>query len=64
MEAGGLILIAVMVSVVLVLVTGLVMMARGGEANKKYSTKLMVLRVGLQALALAVVGVLFLVAGK
>lgn len=39
-------------SVLLVLFLGLFAMAKGGEFNKKYSNKLMQLRVILQAVAL------------
>ena len=38
----------------IILVMGIVAMARGGDFNKKYSTKLMSLRVGLQALVFLV----------
>ncbi len=44
-----------------VLVTGVALMMKGGAANKKYSNKLMVARVGLQGLTLLVIGVLFFI---
>ncbi len=44
----------------LVLVAGILLMARGGEANRKYGNKLMVLRVVLQALTLAAFALLIL----
>jgi hypothetical protein len=56
---GDIILIIVMVLVALVLVTGIVVMARGGEANRKYANKLMALRVIMQGAALALLGLLF-----
>ncbi len=53
-------LMVALLAVVVVMVMGIFLMMRGGEANKKYSQKLMVLRVSLQAVALVVLGVLFL----
>ncbi len=50
-------------AVVAALAAGIVAMVRGGEFNKKYSNKLMRLRVGLQALAL-VLFALFMLAVK
>jgi hypothetical protein len=41
-----------MVGVLAVLITGIVVMGRGGETNKKYGNKLMQARVYLQGLAL------------
>lgn len=43
-----------------VLFTGIFFMARGGEVNEKYSNKLMVARVTLQALAIGILGIMFL----
>lgn len=37
----------------LVLIAGIGLMARGGEANRKYGNKMMALRVVMQALTLA-----------
>lgn len=59
MLAGNVLLIGLMLATALVLVTGIVLMARGGEANRRYGNKLMVARVGLQACALLVLGALF-----
>ena len=59
MDIGNFILIAVMISVVVVLMVGIGFMAKGGDANRKYGNKMMVLRVSLQGLALCVLGVLF-----
>lgn len=64
MAFGNIMLIVVMLAVAGVLVTGVVVMARGGEANRKYGNKLMAWRVGLQGLALAVLGILFLLSDK
>ncbi len=50
-------------AVLAALVAGIVAMVRGGEFNKKYSNKLMRLRIGLQALAL-VLFALFMLAVK
>jgi preprotein translocase subunit SecG len=41
-----------MMAVVAVLVTGLVLMSKGGEANKKYGNRLMQARVMLQGVAI------------
>lgn len=56
MQIANIVLIVLMIAVALVLVVGIVMMARGGEANRKYGNKMMVLRVALQGLALTVLG--------
>ena len=64
MEIGNIILLAVMLAVVLVLMAGILLMARGGEVNQKYGNKLMVMRVSLQGLALLVLGVLFFMKGS
>ena len=56
-----LLVIGLMMSVVGVLVAGVIIMAKGGETNRKYGNKMMVWRVGLQALTLAVVVLLLLV---
>ncbi len=51
-----LILIAVALALVVAsLLMGLVVMARGGEVAKKYSNKLMQLRVVLQAIAILII---------
>lgn len=56
---GGTILIIAMLAVVVVLVIGIFLMATGGEKNRKYGNKLMGLRVTLQAIALAILALLF-----
>ncbi|HUC61133.1 MAG TPA: twin transmembrane helix small protein [Alphaproteobacteria bacterium] len=50
----------VMALVVITLITGVVSMFKGGAFNKKYSNKLMRLRVALQALALALFAIFML----
>jgi hypothetical protein len=52
---GVVLLLALMLATVVVLVTGIVLMARGGEANRKYGNKMMVARVAFQGAALLVV---------
>ncbi|ANK79511.1 twin transmembrane helix small protein [Minwuia thermotolerans] len=49
--------------VLAVLFTGIVSMVRGGEFNRKYGNKLMRLRVGAQMLAIAMLGLAFLLDG-
>ena len=43
----------------LVLIIGLVVMAVGGKLNRKFSTKLMSLRVAFQALAIAMLAIAY-----
>ncbi|HMA51880.1 MAG TPA: HIG1 domain-containing protein [Magnetospirillaceae bacterium] len=45
-------------AVLIVLLTGVAVFVRGGETNKKWSTKLMSLRVATQAVALVTVALL------
>jgi hypothetical protein len=60
MVAGVALLIFLMLATVVVLVAGIVLMAKGGEANAKYGNKLMVARVAFQGAALLVVCALLL----
>lgn len=60
---GNIILIIVMVAALIALVVGVVLMAMGGKMNAKYSNKLMVWRVALQAGALAILAALFFAKG-
>ncbi len=61
MHTGALIvLLALMGATAVVLVIGIALMARGGEANRKYGNKLMVMRVIFQALALATLAAILL----
>ncbi len=55
------ILVGALVAVVAVLLAGVFAMARGGEFNKKYGNKLMRARVVLQALAVLIIAVVWLV---
>jgi len=65
MSAGGtVLLLGLMAATLIVLVIGIILMARGGEVNRKYSNKLMSLRVVLQGCALAVVALLLYVTKK
>ena len=52
-----------LLAVVIVLTAGLILMSRGGEANKKYSNRLMQARVFLQGLAILFF-VLAIIAGR
>ncbi len=61
---GAVLLIGLMLATVVALVIGISLMARGGEANRKYGNKLMVARVTLQGLALALVAVLLMIKQK
>jgi hypothetical protein len=45
-------------AVLIVLLTGVAVFVRGGETNRKWSTKLMSLRVATQAVALVTVALL------
>ena len=60
MIAGVVLLIALMLATVVVLVAGIVLMAKGGEANAKYGNKLMVARVAFQGAALVAVAALLM----
>jgi len=60
---SGLVLAAV-VAVGLILVTGIVAMMRGGEFNRKYGNKLMRARIALQALAVVLVLVAWWIGSK
>ncbi len=52
-------LLLFMTGALAVLVAGVVVMAVGGETDRKYSNRLMVLRVTLQAMAVLLLGMLF-----
>lgn len=54
------ILVVLMGVTTVVLIIGILMMARGGEANRKHSNKLMVMRVAFQALALGAFALILL----
>jgi hypothetical protein len=60
MSGGDILLLVLMLGVLGVLVCGVVLMMVGGERNRKYGNKLMVLRVSLQAVVVALVGVMLM----
>ncbi len=53
--------IAALVVTLIVLIAGIIAMLRGGEFNRKYGNKLMRARVATQALAIALLFVLYLI---
>lgn len=53
-------LLSVMIATVIVLVIGIIMMAIGGKTNDKYSNKLMIARVSLQAVAIILLGLVYM----
>ena len=61
MNVIAILLAIALAAVVLVLIVGVIGMARGSAFNEKYGNKMMRLRVGLQALAVILV-VLFVLA--
>ncbi len=58
---GAVLLIGLMLATLVVLIIGIGLMARGGEANRKYGNKMMVARVALQGCAIAVLVILLLI---
>lgn len=56
---SGLLVVA-LIAVFAVLVAGVLVFARGGEANQRWSLRLMNLRVGTQAVAVALLGLILL----
>lgn len=60
MNASAYLILILMFAVVGALVAGVVLMMRGGEANRKYGNRLMVARVSLQGLVILLLGLLFL----
>lgn len=63
-HSGAFLLVAAMLAVLVVLVLGIAVMARGGEFNQKYGNKIMVARVVLQGVAIALVAVLLMIKHK
>ena len=57
-------LIFLLIALVGVLVSGLVLMGRGGEMNVKYGNKLMMARLWLQGLSLLVLALIFMMGNK
>ncbi len=60
MSVGDYFIVALMLATFGVLVAGIAMMSVGGEINTKYGNKLMFSRVGLQGLALLMLGFMFM----
>jgi len=60
MTTSAFFLIFFMSATLVTLVVGLIVMAGGGRVNEKYSNKLMMARVALQASALTVLVIIFL----
>jgi hypothetical protein len=58
--ALNILLAVALLAVLLVLFTGVAGFVKGGEFNRRWSTRLMALRVGSQAVALLAVGLLLL----
>ena len=56
----AIVLLGLMLATTAVLVAGIALMARGGEANRKHGNKMMIMRVTLQGLALGAVAILML----
>ncbi len=52
--------VVALVATLLVLLSGVVVMTRGGEFNRKWGNKLMRARIAMQALAIALLFALFL----
>lgn len=55
---------ALMLATLAVLVVGVLLMGKGGEANRKYANKLMTARVILQASVLLLLLLLFALGGR
>jgi hypothetical protein len=53
-------LVVTLVAVFCVLVTGVTIFVRGGETNRRYGNFMMNLRVGTQAVAVLILGAIFL----
>lgn len=49
-----------MIATLLALVTGIIFMAIGGKLDKKYANKLMSMRVLLQAISIACLGLMYI----
>ncbi len=59
MNAGHFVVLGLMLATLAVMVLGVVLMTVGGDANKKFGAKLMMMRVVLQGAALLALVVLF-----
>ncbi len=60
MSGFDILILIIMIIVFIVMVSGLVVMSIGGKTNLKYSNKLMVARVGMQALVVFLLGLMFM----
>ena len=60
MKMSHIIIIVLMLATLFVLVAGIIVMMRGGEANRKNSNKLMSLRVALQGATILLLGLMFM----
>ena len=56
---GGYLVLILMLATLGVLIAGIVLMGKGGEANKRYGNKLMMARVSLQAAAILLLVMLY-----
>jgi hypothetical protein len=63
MSLLGILLILAMVATAAVLATGLIGFFRGGEFNARHGNRLMRARVGLQLLAVILLGLMFIMQG-
>ena len=61
---GSYILILLLIAVFIVLISGVLLMGRGGVVNNKYGNKLMIARVSLQGAILLVLVIMFMVGSK
>jgi len=61
MSGAQIIILLIMILVFVVLIAGLIVMAIGGKTSEKYSNKLMMARVGSQALVIFLLAFMFMV---
>jgi hypothetical protein len=59
MQQSPTLFIALTIFTLLILIVGVLIMAKGGEFNKKYGNKLMIARVVSQAIAILALGALY-----
>ncbi|MBY0406066.1 MAG: HIG1 domain-containing protein [Rickettsiales bacterium] len=64
MSFFGIVLILLLMALAGVLVTGIFLMGKGGEANARWGNKLMMARVWLQGAVLLVLALLFAIGDK
>lgn len=58
------VIIILMLLTLITVLLGLGIMIRGGELNKKYGNRMMILRVGLQAVTIGLIFIIAIMAGK